>query len=38
MRPIDITYATSSPFKIEENGIFRTQWKLKNGELVDEDL
>jgi len=36
MRHIDVTYVTSSPFKIEENGIFRTKWRLKNGERVDE--
>jgi XTP/dITP diphosphohydrolase len=36
MNRIDVTYVTSSPFKVEENGIFRTQWRLKSGERVDQ--
>jgi XTP/dITP diphosphohydrolase len=36
MSRIDITYVTSSSFKIEENGVFRTNWRLKSGERVDE--
>lgn len=36
MRNIDITYVTSSPFKMEENEIFRTKWILKSGKRVDE--
>jgi XTP/dITP diphosphohydrolase len=36
MTPIEIVYATSSPFKAEENQIFRGQWTLTNGANVDQ--
>jgi XTP/dITP diphosphohydrolase len=36
MRHIDVTYVTSSTFKMEENMIFRTQWRLESGEPVDQ--
>jgi XTP/dITP diphosphohydrolase len=36
MMPIEITYATSSPFKAEENRIFCDRWRLGNGEAVGQ--
>jgi XTP/dITP diphosphohydrolase len=36
MSLIDITYVTSSPFKLEENEMFRSKWRLNSGRLVDQ--
>ena len=36
MTSIEVVYVTSSPFKAEENEIFRSQWRMASGSRVDE--
>jgi XTP/dITP diphosphohydrolase len=36
MTVVEITYVTSSKFKTEENKLFSSNWRMENGNLVDQ--